>query len=100
MNGDARVAEDSLPVEHTVEHVVEHVAEIGLAPDPTRWYAVRTRSRHEKLVARQLAVPDLDRRWVGQAGRELAALEGQRGRAFPAVPAGAFNEQRGPAREL
>jgi transcription termination/antitermination protein NusG len=50
MNGDARVAENSLPIEHTVEHIVEP----SLAPDPTRWYAVRTRSRHEKLVARQL----------------------------------------------
>jgi transcription antitermination factor NusG len=50
MNGDARVAENNLPVEHTVEHVVE----AGLVPDPARWYAVRTRSRHEKLVARQL----------------------------------------------
>ncbi|MGA2744764.1 MAG: UpxY family transcription antiterminator [Candidatus Sulfotelmatobacter sp.] len=54
MNGDARVAENNLPVEHTVEHAVERIVEPGLVPDPTRWYAVRTRSRHEKLVARQL----------------------------------------------
>lgn len=42
MNGDVRVTESSLPVECS-----------GLL-DQTRWYAVRTRSRHEKLVARQL----------------------------------------------
>jgi transcription antitermination factor NusG len=47
MNGDARVAENNLPVEHSP-------VECSMAPDPTRWYAVRTRSRHEKLVARQL----------------------------------------------
>ena len=42
MNGDAHVAESHMPVECS-----------GIL-DPTRWYAVRTRSRHEKLVARQL----------------------------------------------
>jgi transcription antitermination factor NusG len=46
MNGDARVAENSWPVEPSVEP--------GLVQDSPRWYAVRTRSRHEKLVARQL----------------------------------------------
>ncbi|HEY3975331.1 MAG TPA: UpxY family transcription antiterminator [Candidatus Sulfotelmatobacter sp.] len=33
-----------------MEQSMESVA----TADPTRWYAVRTRSRHEKLVARQL----------------------------------------------
>ena len=42
MNGEARVAELEMPVGSS---------EVA---DPTRWYAVRTRSRHEKLVARQL----------------------------------------------
>ncbi len=42
MNGDARVAESCMPVDRS-----------GVL-DQTRWYAVRTRSRHEKLVARQL----------------------------------------------
>lgn len=42
MNGDARVVEIDVPVEGS-----------GIL-DQTRWYAVRTRSRHEKLVARQL----------------------------------------------
>ena len=42
MNGELQVAETDCPVE------------CGVVPDPTRWYAVRTRSRHEKLVARQL----------------------------------------------
>lgn len=42
MNGEARLAEIELPV---------HGSPVL---DPTRWYAVRTRSRHEKLVARQL----------------------------------------------
>src|SRR5258708_34644613 len=42
MNGETRVAEIDLP------------AECSRVADPTRWYAVRTRSRHEKLVARQL----------------------------------------------
>jgi transcription antitermination factor NusG len=42
MNGDARVPEIDVPVEDS-----------GIL-DQTRWYAVRTRSRHEKLVARQL----------------------------------------------
>ena len=46
MNGEARVA--------------EQMAEIGMpinctaVADQSRWYAVRTRSRHEKLVTRQL----------------------------------------------
>jgi transcription termination/antitermination protein NusG len=42
MNGDARVPEIDVRVEDN-----------GIL-DQTRWYAVRTRSRHEKLVARQL----------------------------------------------
>jgi transcription antitermination factor NusG len=42
VNGEAQVAE----VEQSVEGPV--------TADSTRWYAVRTRSRHEKLVARQL----------------------------------------------
>lgn len=42
MNGDVRVAEIEVP------------AECSGVLDQTRWYAVRTRSRHEKLVARQL----------------------------------------------
>lgn len=42
MNGDARMAVIDVPVEG------------GTVLDQTRWYAVRTRSRHEKLVARQL----------------------------------------------
>jgi transcriptional antiterminator NusG len=42
MNGDAQVAESSLPVD------------CGGLLDQPRWYAIRTRSRHEKLVARQL----------------------------------------------
>ena len=41
MNGDARMAVIDVPIE-------------GSTVDQTRWYAVRTRSRHEKLVARQL----------------------------------------------
>ncbi len=36
-----------------MEAMDESVAVNAMA-DPTRWYAVRTRSRHEKLVARQL----------------------------------------------
>jgi transcription antitermination factor NusG len=43
VNGDAGVAEINAPVE------------CSKSLDPARWYAVRTRSRHEKLVARQLA---------------------------------------------
>lgn len=42
MNGDARLAEMDVPVEGSP------------VLDQARWYAVRTRSRHEKLVARQL----------------------------------------------
>ena len=42
MNGEGQVAE----IEQSVERPV--------TADATRWYAVRTRSRHEKLVARQL----------------------------------------------
>ena len=42
MNGDARVADMQMPVEGSA------------MLDQARWYAVRTRSRHEKLVARQL----------------------------------------------
>src|SRR5260221_7880591 len=42
MNGETRVAEIDLP------------AECSRVADPTRWYAVRTLPRHEKLVARQL----------------------------------------------
>ena len=42
MNGDARMAVIDVPVEGST------------VLDQTRWYAVRTRSRHEKLVARQL----------------------------------------------
>jgi transcriptional antiterminator NusG len=34
---------------------IDATAECCKSLDPTRWYAVRTRSRHEKLVARQLA---------------------------------------------
>ena len=41
MNGDARMAVIDVPIE-------------GSTVDQTRWYAVRTRSRHEKLVSRQL----------------------------------------------
>jgi transcription antitermination factor NusG len=42
VNGEVQVTE----IEQSVERPV--------TADPTRWYAVRTRSRHEKLVARQL----------------------------------------------
>src|SRR5579859_2302793 len=42
MNGVARVELGNLPIH------------CSLVMDQTRWYAVRTRSRHEKLVARQL----------------------------------------------
>lgn len=42
MNGEVQVAE------------MERSVETPMTVDPTRWYAVRTRSRHEKLVARQL----------------------------------------------
>ncbi len=42
MNGDARMAVIDVPIEGSA------------VLDQTRWYAVRTRSRHEKLVARQL----------------------------------------------
>ncbi|PYX49866.1 MAG: hypothetical protein DMG79_07560 [Acidobacteria bacterium] len=42
MNGAMRMTETNMSVE------------CNAAADPTRWYAVRTRSRHEKLVARQL----------------------------------------------
>ena len=42
MNGDARMAVIDVPIEGST------------VLDQTRWYAVRTRSRHEKLVARQL----------------------------------------------
>ena len=42
MNGEARLADTDSPVHGSP------------MLDPTRWYAGRTRSRHEKLVARQL----------------------------------------------
>src|SRR5579859_8227777 len=42
MNGVARVELGNLPIH------------CSLVMDQTRWYAVRTRSRHEKLVTRQL----------------------------------------------
>src|ERR1700685_2329281 len=32
----------------------------GALPDQARWYAVRTRSRHEKLVARQLETQGIE----------------------------------------
>ncbi len=54
MNGDARVAMIDGP-ELDVAKIDVPVG-CSNAPDPTRWYAVRTRSRHEKLVSRQLEI--------------------------------------------
>src|SRR5262249_9178470 len=52
----------------------------------------------DELVAGQVAVPDLNRGWCGQAGWEQAPLQGERRRPFPVVLAGAVRK-RGAARE-
>jgi transcription antitermination factor NusG len=49
MNGEARVAEIDVPA-------IDAPVACNEGPDPTHWYAVRTRSRHEKLVSRQLEI--------------------------------------------
>jgi len=50
MNGETRLAETDSPVHGSP--ILDRMIDPTI--DPTRWYAVRTRSRHEKLVARQL----------------------------------------------
>jgi transcription antitermination factor NusG len=50
MNGETRLAETDSPVHGSP--ILDRTIDPTI--DPTRWYAVRTRSRHEKLVARQL----------------------------------------------
>ena len=54
----------------------------------------------DELAAGQVAVPDLDRGGIGQAGRQHAPLQGQRGGVLPAVPAGVVDEDGGAGREV
>ena len=83
---------------HTVPGHVPHDKRHPRAGQRDRLVPVAADLDH--LAAGQVAVPHLDRRRLGQPGRQQAALQGHRGGPLPAVPAGVVDEDRRPGREL
>jgi len=43
-----------------VSPILNEIAAVGMPLGPAHWYAIHTRSRHEKLVAQQLAEKEFD----------------------------------------